>query len=344
MTGSTVAGLVATYNQRDYAREAVLGLASQVDELIVVDDCSTDGTWELLESLEVPNLRALRNDRQSGVSATYNRAARESTSEIILIQGGDDRSLPLRAVTQARELADPSVALVYSIPFVIDATGERLPRALASEFLVGESDPDPLEILYFAANYLCAPAVALRRADYLELGGFRPGIDLLQDYELWLALAARGRFVRLGEPVVEYRKHTTNLSREYTALDAPKQRRLAAEMSHVRTRFLHLATPSVRERLAVASGLDLDGFRALEARDQLTLLQLSHPDRHLVARGLDALFTLVGDDQQERLAMMGLDYSDLARFATVADIDNLAGVATAMSAVSARDVPADIQR
>jgi len=347
MTSATevgVTGLIATYNQRDYVTEAVIGLASQVDEVIVVDDCSTDGTWDVLNSLELANVRAIRNASRSGVSISYNRAAREARGEVLLVQGGDDRSLPTRAEQQVNELSDPEISLVFSVPFVIDATGARLPSSLASEFLVGESDPDPLTFLYFEANYICAPTVAVRRADYLAFGGFRPGIDLLQDYELWLSLAARGRFVRLESPVVEYRKHTTNLSREDASLDSPNQRRLAAEMTHVRSRFLDTSTSSTLERLAVASGLDIGSFRALENRDQVTMLQLSHPDRHLVQLGLDALFDLVGEEEHGRLLAMGLDYSDLTRSATIADVDNLAAVTRAMSAASVLLAPPDTEK
>lgn len=332
MTRGSVAGIIATFNQVDYVEEAVLGLAAQVDELIVVDDCSSDGTWERLQSLAVPNLRALRNEAQSGVSATYNRAARETECEVLLIQGGDDRSLPGRARAQAQALADPGVALVFSLPIVIDATGARLPEALGGEFLVGRSDPDPLQFLYFEANYVCAPAAAVRRADYLELGGFRRGIDLLQDYELWLLLAARGSFVRLEDPVVEYRKHGTNTSREYNALDAPKQRRLAAEMGNVRLGFLRNADEPLRRRLASLSGLDPVAFAALARDDQVTLLQLSHPDRLVVGRGLDTLFDIVGAGDDDRLIALGLDYSDLARFSTLADPNNVEGIARALGA------------
>lgn len=331
-----VAGVLASHNQVDYIAEAVHSLARQVDEVIVIDDGSIDGTWEVLQSLSADGLRLLRNETPAGVSAAYNRAVRAASSAIVLIQGGDDRSLPDRAQRQIGELADRGVSLVFSLPLIIDSAGRQLPQSLASEFLAGAADPAPLPFLFFEANYVCAPSVAVRRDDYLALGGFRVGLDLLQDYDLWLSLAARGRFVRIEEPVVEYRKHRSNLSREYAALDAPKQRRLAAERDNIRRRFLENASDETLSALAAACHLDVARFAALTRQDRITLLQLSHPDKLVIRRGLDALFDVVaGDDAPARLEGMGLDYSDLARFATLADPENLAELAQALGAASA---------
>ena len=331
---ATATAIVAMYNQREYAAEAVLGLAGQVREVIVVDDASTDGTSETLRELGIPNLVVLTNPSRAGVSISFNRAAAAASSDVLLIQGGDDRSLPGRADRQVAALEDATVSMVYSLPIVIDSGGQRLPADLAGEFLAGASDPSPLEHLFLRSNYLCAPSVAVRTADYLRLGGFRAGLDLLQDYDLWLALAAEGDFVRLDPPVVEYRKHASNLSREYTALDSPKRRRLAAERGEIRNRFLDHASDAVLDRIARACSLDLERLHGLDRADRLTALRLSHPDKLVVRRGLDALFAVVADaDAPRRLAAMGLDSTDLARFATIADVDDLADVALAFGAV-----------
>lgn len=336
MKGHTVAAVVAAHNHVDYVAEAVLSLAGQVDETIVIDDGSTDGTWELLQTLRVEGLQLLRNESSLGVSAAYNRAVLAASSAVILIQGGDDRSLPHRADRQVRELAHGDVSLVFSLPIIIDSLGRQLPESLASEFLAGSGDPDPLSFLFFEANYVCAPSVAVRRSDYLELGGFRPGLDLLQDYDLWLSLAARGRFVRLDEPIVEYRKHGSNLSREYAALDAPKQRRLAAERDNIRRRFVEGASDATLQALAAACQLDTARFATLPRRDRIAVLQLSHPDKLVVRRGLDALFDIVADDDaRKRLTAMGLEPGDLARFANIADVENLGELAQALGATRA---------
>jgi len=325
------AGIIATFNQQDFIHEAVVSLAGQVDEVIVVNDASTDGTREALDALQLPNVRVLHNDMQSGVSATYNRAVAAAKADFLLIQGGDDRSLPGRAARQTEALSDPAVSLVYSLPTVIDSAGMELPDSLGSEFHAGRGIIDPLTFLFFQANYICAPAVAVRRSDYLRHGGFRGGLDLLQDFALWLRLAADGRFVVIDEPVVEYRKHGNNLSREYTGLDSGKHRRLDAEQDFIRTSFLGSASPATMDRLARYAKLDLNLFAALTPREKIALIQLSHSDRVILRHGVAFLFEIAGEsDPAARFARLGLAQQDLPRLAVLADHNNLGDVSRAL--------------
>lgn len=334
MSPLTTAGVIATFNQERYIAEAVESLAPQVDEIVVVDDASTDGTRAVLDSLATPNLVVLSNPHQLGVSRSFGRAVDGTRSDILIIQGGDDRSLESRVATQVAALADPGVALAYSVPTVINGTGQTLPPELSAEFLIGIDSDDPLEFLFFEANFLCAPSVAVRRVDYLGLGGFPAGLDLLQDYALWLQLAAMGSFRRLPSPVVEYRKHGSNLSREYVGVDAPKERRLAAEMEFIRNDFLVRASESVRTRLAASRDLDLATFAVLDPAEQIAVLQLAHPDKLILRRGLAFAFGAAGaPDPDARLARLGLTMRDLSTLAIAADHENLDGVGRALGAV-----------
>ena len=332
MSTLTTTGIIATYNQQSYVTEAVEGLVGQVDELIVINDASTDGTVEELDSLTYANLRILHNEQQLGVSRSYNRAVAAATSDLLLIQGGDDRSLPNRAQRQRDAFEDPTVSLAYSLPRIIDSRGRTLPDSLAGEFLAGKQDIDPLSFLFFESNYICAPAVAVRRADYLRLGGFRGGLDLLQDYDLWLALAAEGRFLVIDEPIVEYRKHGTNLSREYVGLDSPKRRRFVAEQEYIRHRFLTGAGSQTLTRLALSVGLDLAMFSTLRHEEQVAVIQLSHRDKVVKRRGVSFLFEAAGEpDGAERLNRLGLAMNDLAEFSLRADHENLEDVSRALA-------------
>lgn len=343
MTKTTTAGIIATYNQRQYVVEAVRGLVDQVDELIVIDDASSDDTTDVLSTLEHhANLRVIRNEKQLGVSRSYNRAVEAASADVILIQGGDDRSLPERAARSVAALADPAVSLAYSVPAVIDADGTTLPESLASEFLAGQADIDPLIVLFFQGNFVCAPAAAMRRTDYMKRGGFRSGLDLLQDYDLWLTLAADGRFAVLDEPVVEYRKHGTNLSREYVGIDSPKQRRFAAEQESIRNGFLSRSSPETLERIAGHIALDLARFRQLSVQERIVQIQLSHHDKLVLRRGVNYLYDTAREaDGEERLARLGLGLADLTRFAVLADHDNLEGVTQALGSAEALKRRAD---
>jgi glycosyltransferase involved in cell wall biosynthesis len=327
---TTVAGVIAAFNHESFILEAVTSLVGQVDEVIVVDDASTDATGKVLAAMSFDNLQVLHNDSTQGVSRSFNRAITEASSQVILIQGGDDRSLPNRAVLQETAMRDTSVTMVYSNPSVINSAGRILHNWLAPEF---HPEPaDPLASLALGNNYICAPSVAFRRSDFLEVGGFHAGLDLLQDHDLWLRLAERGDLRKLAVPIVEYRKHGKNASRDYVRLDSPKQRRIRVEQDFVYNHFLRNANAQSRLRISRAIGLNSVAFAAMDPRDQVTVIQLSHPDRVVFRRGLSYLVELAGGrDPEAAFARLGLTLRDLDRFSSLADHDNLGELDQALS-------------
>jgi len=327
---TTTAGVIAAFDQEEYILEAVASLVGQCDEVIVIDDASTDATGDVLDGMSFDNLRVLHNESSQGVSRSFNRAIAQSSSHLILIQGGDDRSLPHRAELQKAAMADPLVSMAYSNPRVINTAGRFLLDWLAPEF---HPEPaDPLAALTLGKNYICAPSVAFRRTDYLEVGGFHAGLDLLQDHYLWLQLAERGELRKLNVPIVEYRKHGTNVSRDYIGLDSPKQRRIRVEQEFVVNHFLRNATAQSRLRIARAIGLDTVDFAAMDPEDQVTVIQLSHPDRIVLRCGLSHLVEIAGDrDPEAAFARLGLTLRDLDRFSSLADHDNLGELHRALS-------------
>ena len=327
---TTSAGVIAAFNQQEYILEAVTSLVGHVDEVIVVDDASTDATGDVLDGMSFDNLRVLHNESSQGVSRSFNRAIAETSSHLILIQGGDDRSLPHRAGLQEAAMEDASVTMVYSNPRVINSAGRFLLDWLAPEF---HGEPaDPLAALALGNNFICAPSVAFRRTDFLEAGGFHAGLDLLQDHDLWLRLAERGDLRKLNVPVVEYRKHGTNVSRDYVGLDSPKQRRMRVEQEFVFNRFLRNARAPSRLRIARAIGLDTVAFAAMNPEEQVIVIQLSHPDRIVLRRGLSHLVELAGGrDPEAALARLGLTLRDLDRLSSLADHDNLGELGQALS-------------
>lgn len=292
-TQAKTAGIVASYNQAPYIEEAVTSLATQVDELIVVDDCSEDDSVDRVSALRLPNVHILQMQQRSGVSEACNAAVELSNAEIVVLQGGDDRSLAGRVQQHIEDFTEPGIVVSSSLPVIINARGERVGGTVAQEFATPEPWEDTLFRLVFSGNYVCAPAAAMRRADYLALGGYPVGIDLLQDYGLWLKALSVGQIKISAEPHVEYRKHATNTSRSYVGVDSHRQRRHAAELEYLVTAFLEAAPDPVLDRLNARAGLDIRPSDQMSRLASRALLLLSHDNRVLRRRGLHLIFTML---------------------------------------------------
>ena len=127
MRGPELTVSMPAYNAGPYAREAIESVLSQeaIDfELIVVDDGSTDGTAQVVESFADPRVRLIRHDRNLGIGRAHNRVLAASHAPFIAHVDADDVVLPgaLRRMLAAFEDA-PRVGLAHCHYLLIDRHG-----------------------------------------------------------------------------------------------------------------------------------------------------------------------------------------------------------------------------
>lgn len=129
---------VMTYNQRAYIGQCLLSLLSQETnfdfEVVVVDDCSTDGTSEIVQGIadkHLNRMRYMRHERNNGASSTF-RFAREMGKGIYVAHvDGDDYALPGKLQAQADFLdLNEGCQIVWHRMMILDAlTGSIHPQA-----------------------------------------------------------------------------------------------------------------------------------------------------------------------------------------------------------------------
>jgi glycosyltransferase involved in cell wall biosynthesis len=186
----------AWYNRMEGLEESVHSILQQegVDfEYIIVDDCSTDETSSLLESIKSSRLHLLRNSRNIGFTRSMCKAANEARGEYIAVHDAGDISFPSRLAKQVERLdADPEIVGIGSGVIRHDTTtGDK--REI--DFHPIDSERNPFthgEVMY-------------RRKAYEAVGGYREIFYYSQDSDLWRRLGELGRFERLDEILYEHR-------------------------------------------------------------------------------------------------------------------------------------------
>jgi glycosyltransferase involved in cell wall biosynthesis len=189
-------------------------------EIVAVDDCSTDGTYELLERLadQHPELRVFSNSVNGGVAVSRNRILDEALGEFIVFFDDDDESLPERITAQYTRITDYEHTFAKGDPVIchtarkliyphgeerIEPTmgqieGKPAPNgsAVAQRILLGT----PLEDAYGACPTCSQMA---RLSTYRLLGGFDARFRRGEDTELNIRLAeVGGHFVGIAAPLV----------------------------------------------------------------------------------------------------------------------------------------------
>lgn len=185
------------------AIESASAQGSAVSEIVVVDNCSDDGTWEALQALRLPRLRLLRNSHNLGLFGNFNRCLEEARADILLFLCADDRLSPdaLRSCLTTFA-AYPDIALMNARGSAVATSGQVI-KSLGSTVVPGVYPGRQAveQLLLFHSqtgmNPLNYPGgVLLRRSAVRDLR-FDEGMKRLGDIDLFYRVLARGRFAQV---------------------------------------------------------------------------------------------------------------------------------------------------
>ena len=189
------------------ALPAALGQEDVDVEVIVVDDGSSDATGAELATLaaEDGRVRAVRHDHPRGVGAARNAGIAAAQGEWIAFLDDDDFWAPRKLRTQLDAARSESASFVYAGAVAVDETG----RVLYSYPFPASAE---LRGKLLVSDVLPAGAsnVAVRTDVLREVGGFDERFLQIEDWDLWIRLAAAGRPAAVPDVLVGALMHGRN--------------------------------------------------------------------------------------------------------------------------------------
>lgn len=211
--GSRVSVVVTCHNYGRYLRECLESVLAQdrpADEVIVVDDASTDDTPAIAAEYAPFGVRYERVDFRDAC-LSYNHGITIATGDLLAYVDADNALMPRFIEALAARLdADPHLAFAYSDRRWM---GEA-PVAAWEEIGVRPGDigrsypPDPAMLVH--RNFIDTMAI-VRRSVAIELGGFRT-LPALWDYRFWITVLEAGYGGGyVAEPLYYYRLHASNM-------------------------------------------------------------------------------------------------------------------------------------
>lgn len=212
MTQPAVSVLIAVYNSDRYlaaAIESVLQQSFADFECLLIDDGSTDRSWQILQTYAKRDAR-LQIFRQSncGIAKTRNRLLAAAKADLIAIMDADDIMLPDRLKQQVQFLAEhPEVVCVGGAIDWIDHRGR-----LIGHYEMPESDAEIQRLLIGGISLLHHPCTMARRSAVLQAGGYDETLVASVDLDLWLRLGEIGQLANLSETVLQYRLHARSVT------------------------------------------------------------------------------------------------------------------------------------
>ena len=193
------------------AVDSVLAQTFADFELLIIDDGSTDETPRILAEYDTRDRRVrVLTQGQEGLAHALNRGLAAAAGSLIARLDADDEALPQRLRHQVDYLhAHPDIVLLGSWAQVIDEQGRVMHRRLRPP----TESRSLAEVVLPRTNPFVHSSVMFRAAAARGAGGYRPALEMAEDYDLWLRLCERGQIAILPEILVHYRRHGGNVSK-----------------------------------------------------------------------------------------------------------------------------------
>lgn len=218
----TISCVITSYNNGAWLKQSVASVLAQtrpVDEIVIADDASNDGSRDLIAALakQYKQITPIFRERNLGVAANRDLAVREASGTWITTLDGDDFYLPekIEAEWTAIETAGGD-GVAYSDVCWVDESGRPLHGVTYYDFpsmdkatfirtLLMRESSIPRDMLY-------------TKALYLETGGYRHEQKILEDWDLKLRLVRdAARWVHSAVVGMAYRDHANGLSKSAAA-------------------------------------------------------------------------------------------------------------------------------
>lgn len=188
-----------------YCLNSVLAQTYENIEVVVVDDCSTDNTVEVVNGYSDPRVRCIVLEKNSGAQAARNRGIKEATGDWIAFQDSDDEWKPRKLEKQVEALAEVKYdhwTVVHSNALRYYASNNtmelwKLPR------LEGEN----LYSTMLLSKTALFPAMLTSKIALEKIGYLDEQVPSFQEWDTSIRLSKYCRFIHIKEPLFIYNLH-----------------------------------------------------------------------------------------------------------------------------------------
>ena len=205
--------VMPSYNTAGFIADSINSVRAQTYEnweLIIVDDCSTDNTDEVVSFFEDPRIRYIKNEKNSGAAVSRNRALSEAKGRWIAFLDSDDLWSPNKLQKQIAFMENSGYGFSHTNYEEIAENGEPLgvlvtgPKKITKAGMYNYCWPGCLTVMYDA-----------EKVGLIQIADIKKN----NDYAMWLKVCKKADCYLLDENLAAYRKRSGSISRHgYLAL------------------------------------------------------------------------------------------------------------------------------
>lgn len=209
MKDNLVSVIIPTYNSEKYIEETLNSVLNQTYrefEIIIIDDCSKDNTFEIVKEYEkkYSNIVCLKQEQNKGVAEARNRGIKKSRGRYIAFLDSDDLWYEKKLEKQLKLMKEKRVFFSYTAIEMIDEEGKILKEKREVK--------EEIDYNFLLRNTMIATSTVI--LDSLEIKQLNFNKDRgAEDYALWLKLLKKyGKAYGINEVLIKYRIRKKSLS------------------------------------------------------------------------------------------------------------------------------------
>ncbi len=262
--------VITSYNQKDYLRQTLNSVMVQTlppHEIIICDDCSTDGSQEMITDYQskYPKLiKPIFQKTNIGVTRNRNTGIKMAVGDYITTLDGDDLYYPEKLEKEMAAVKRTGAKLVYSNVDYIDENGQKTGvRYKKNKLLEG--------CLFEKTATLKYPSpreVMIKRSCIEKMGFQDESFPINEDFEWMVRLASRFAFTAVNEPLVLHRIHSKGLSSSNRLLLLKTQEKLIEKTLELVG--LSIEKNKTKTRKKLTAFLNLTRARIAEEQNQFS--------------------------------------------------------------------------
>lgn len=221
-----VSVLMPAYNAEKYIKEAIESVLQQSYsnvEVIVVEDCSKDNTFNIINDIKDERVRVFRNDENKGIAYSTNRCIKESRGEYLALLDDDDLAMPRRFELSVDYLnKNQDIDIVGGGAVEIDEQGNMI-----GNMLNPRKNPKLIAARLLLRSCIINGTVTMRRNVVEEYGiWYEDGCLGMQDFLFYVRASKKVNIANIPDILLKYRIHSdseTVFRKRMNAIDREKK-------------------------------------------------------------------------------------------------------------------------
>ena len=219
----TLSIVIPAYNVGNYIRQCLDPIIefNEIEcEIIVVDDGSSDETFEILKSYEDRRLKIIQHQFNKGLPAARNTGFRAACGDYVIPLDSDDVPVPsswICLLDIVRNKPEAVLAYGYAQPF-LDG------KIFQPNFKIKFNKPsgDVLSKIVTENNFISVGTAIINRKAIERVGLWNEALTIGEDWELWCRLAAEGIFIYSPNLMIGYRHRKSSMTKSKKFMDETK--------------------------------------------------------------------------------------------------------------------------